>query len=516
MVLTSSDPLESTSISSPELESELSPFITATYFFLCRSTGWKRLVGMLENSAVAYEVLGSDPGNREYSKTCPDAACGYIAFITGANESKKFLFDTARNQGLNILVIDSNKSAGLTLARNGTVDHFIPLDLNTDPDIAARQCVSALRDTDLPILGIVTFMEMAVLVTSKVAELMNLPGHAPMSVEIARDKKLTRVITSKAGLPSMRHYTIKMADDLLPAAEHVMFPAVLKPVIGADSLGVKRVNTFSELSQAFEEAKKVVQSVVISSGLLCMVDDTPATSSSVVPMEFLLEEYLDGDEVDIDLLLYNGHCLYAAVSDNGETFEPFFTETYGVLPSRLSASVQHGLEQLAIESVKAIGLNTGVFHVEAKQTTNRGPRLIEINARLGGGPICEMHKRVYDVDLAAEQIRLACGWAPSPRCRDRESTKKCFAYMTTNAISSGRVGRDLTFLDTYRSMPGVDLIKCRVVPGDVVVGPQDGQPSWLVEIWMSNNESASPASIVDEICDISDMIARDFQERYDI
>jgi len=473
---------------------------------------------MLETSGVAYEVQGSGLRDRERPKTCIGSDSGYIAFITGANESKKFLFETARNQGLNILVIDSNKSAGLSLARNGIVDHFIPIELSTDSDVAARQCVSALRDTRLPILGIVTFMEMAVLVSSKVAELMQLPGHSPVSVEIARDKKLTRVITSKAGLPSMRHYTIKMVDDLLPAAEHVMFPAVLKPVIGADSLGVKRVNTFAELQQAFEEAKKIVQSVVISSGLLCVADDNQsAPESSVVPMEFLLEEYLDGDEVDIDLLLYNGHCYYAAVSDNGETWEPFFTETYGVLPSRLSSEIQKGLEQLAIDSVKAIGLDTGVFHIEAKQTTNRGPRLIEINARLGGGPICEMHKRVAGVDLASEQIRLACGFAPSfPSLHSLcSSNPACFAYMTTNAQSSGRIGNDLLFLDSYRNMPGVDTIKCRVQPGDTVVGPEQGQPSWLVEIWMTN-DSCSPSVIVDEICEISDMIARDFQDRYDI
>eukprot|EP00983_Pelagomonas_calceolata_P106757 1159269-Pelagomonas_calceolata.AAC.6 len=37
-------------------------------------------------------------------------------------------------------------------------------------------------------------------------------------------------------------------------------------------------------------------------------------------------------------------------------------------------------------AVKALGLSMGVFHVELKQTS-RGPRLIEINCRMGGGPV---------------------------------------------------------------------------------------------------------------------------------
>ena len=35
---------------------------------------------------------------------------------------------------------------------------------------------------------------------------------------------------------------------------------------------------------------------------------------------------------------------------------------------------------------KALGLKLGAFHVEAKYTS-RGPRLIEVNARMGGGPV---------------------------------------------------------------------------------------------------------------------------------
>jgi hypothetical protein len=36
--------------------------------------------------------------------------------------------------------------------------------------------------------------------------------------------------------------------------------------------------------------------------------------------------------------------------------------------------------------LQALGFHLGVFHVESKYTS-RGPRLIEVNARMGGGPV---------------------------------------------------------------------------------------------------------------------------------
>ena len=46
----------------------------------------------------------------------------------------------------------------------------------------------------------------------------------------------------------------------------------------------------------------------------------------------------------------------------------------------------------------------GVLHVEGK-CTSRGPRIIEVNARMGGGRIYEIVRDVWDVDLIEAQLR---------------------------------------------------------------------------------------------------------------
>jgi carnosine synthase len=44
------------------------------------------------------------------------------------------------------------------------------------------------------------------------------------------------------------------------------------------------------------------------------------------------------------------------------------------------------LPLLLLLLLQALGFSMGVFHVECKYTS-RGARLIEVNARMGGGPV---------------------------------------------------------------------------------------------------------------------------------
>ncbi len=70
-------------------------------------------------------------------------------------------------------------------------------------------------------------------------------------------------------------------------------------------------------------------------------------------------------------------------------------------------------------------LQRGVLHVEGKCTT-RGPRIIEVNARMGGGRIHEMVRDVWGVDLVEAHLRSCLDLPPSlnPRISVRTSTAR--------------------------------------------------------------------------------------------
>lgn len=111
----------------------------------------------------------------------------------------------------------------------------------------ALQVRADLGDLD----GITTFCELAVPLAARLAEQLGLPGNTPAAVDTARDKHAARQCMEKAGLPTPLHYLIAGDDDLDSAAAHVGFPAVIKPISGAASIGVVRVNDLASLKKCY-------------------------------------------------------------------------------------------------------------------------------------------------------------------------------------------------------------------------------------------------------------------------
>ena len=99
--------------------------------------------------------------------------------------------------------------------------------------------------------GVTTFCELAVPLTARLAERLGLPGNSPDAVDTARNKHAARAAMSAAKLPTPRNFLIEAKDQLADAAAAVGFPAVIKPVSGAASIGVIRVNDEAELQRNY-------------------------------------------------------------------------------------------------------------------------------------------------------------------------------------------------------------------------------------------------------------------------
>jgi len=176
-----------------------------------------------------------------------------------------------------------------------------------------------------------------------------------------------------------------------------------------------------------------------------------------------------------------GQWVYAAVADNGPTMEPYFNETWGLCPSLLPKDQQRELKELAVNSVKALGFAAGVFHVECKMTST-GPQLIEVNARMGGGQVFECNLRSWGVDLVEETLFAALGIPARPPVPKQPLSAVAYCYV--NAPYSGTAG-SLSGLEAMQKRTDVVWAKPLVKPGAEVVGPQDGLPTWLCDLFVT-------------------------------
>jgi len=376
-------------------------------------------------------------------------------------------------------------------------------------DTLAERAFAAIKATGLHFDGVATFEDNAGPLAALLANAMHLTGHPLLSVGFSKNKIFTREVCMEAGIPSPRFFRIKSAEDLEAAAAHVGFPAVLKPVSGSSSVATYLVNDMHTLRQRYG------QTISESAGHLKTSNIHSDDESELIwarGFDMTLEEFLDGDEFDVDVLLFEGEPVYAAVTRDvmdtrlsnrtpfqaaasGEMQPPSLKEAGSQMPPAFPQEKQAEMIAFAREVLRALEFTQGAFHVELKYTS-QGPRLIEVNARIGGGPIYYFHRRVWGVDLV-EQYLLTCLGVPI-RPQKRAQPHICLLTSDLPSPISGTVTR-ADFLQHLASHPNVIHCKPKVKVGQRVTGADKGVPDWLGEIMVQGTTVAEASQVMDEL-----------------
>ena len=235
------------------------------------------------------------------------------------------------------------------------------------------------------------------------------------------------------------------------------FPLVVKPAYGAGSAFVVRVNNEEELRESYDYIKKQLSPKIESA-----LNDGLAV---------FVEEYIDGDEVDLDILIQNGKIKFCALSDNGQTNEPFFIETTRMTPSNLPAKNQAQLLALADEALEKLGILNGCIHFEAKSTP-KGPVPLEINLRMGGDEVYYSLKVAWRVDLIENYIKIICGvYIPK-----FEFPAGPYEYLAAETFSSDHSGIlvNLEIDESLKRLSFLEEFQFEKKIGDSILVPPDG------------------------------------------
>jgi biotin carboxylase len=130
----------------------------------------------------------------------------------------------------------------------------------------------------------------------------------------------------------------------------------------------------------------------------------------------LLEEYLVGADIPATAPFADYPSVETAVS-NGELSHlaltgrfppaPDFRETGFFVPAAVDEASRDLVLDLATAATKALRVRTGFLHTEIKLTPS-GPRVIEVNGRLGGG-LPDLLQQAAGFDLLRWTLRAALG-----------------------------------------------------------------------------------------------------------
>jgi D-alanine-D-alanine ligase len=312
-----------------------------------------------------------------------------ILLINTGSLKKRFILQKLKKLGLRVVVLHKEKNWAQPY-----VDHWILADTNDHQESISAVANFLKKNPNVRVDGALTFWEDDVLLASRITDKFNWIG-IPYSIsKNVRNKFLFRDFCWKNGIKAPHHALIRSKADLPNVKNSLTFPIVIKPAFGSSSAYVVKAEEPDDLEEVYS---------YIKNNLTTQTESALHDGNDIVA-----EEYIDGDEVDIDIILQNGKIKYHSITDNYKTEEPFFVETGESIPSSLSGVRQEELFELAEQTLEKLGIQNGCIHFEAKSTKNGGVP-IEINLRMGGDEVYSIVKAVWGMDLIEHAIKVALG-----------------------------------------------------------------------------------------------------------
>ncbi|MFD7977956.1 ATP-grasp domain-containing protein [Streptomyces sp. NPDC059071] len=322
----------------------------------------------------------------------------------------------------------------------GDMDRFLPL---------AR----ALHEV-YPFQSAVALFELGLLPAARINEALGLNGESVETVELLLDKWRMRQRLAEKGISPMASAIGRSAQDVRDFVKAHGLPIIVKPVRESGSVGVFRVD---------DEA-----GVEAVAGRYRSLDDEQWAVGDLFSAdsfdEFLMEEYLDGPEISVETLSFDGRHVVCAITDKAAFGGGSgFVELGLSQPSRHPEETLDEVRRLVADFLDAVGLRNGPGHTEIR-LTSRGPRIIESHNRIGGYGVNEMVETAYGVDMERYTLGVRFGLV-----EPLTSAPEPLGGVALQALTPepGRVV-EVNGVDAVRADPAFVDLHVKVKPGDVV------------------------------------------------
>ena len=339
--------------------------------------------------------------------------------IVGASVLQLPAILKAKEMGLNVAVVDFNPQAiGIPYADK----YYNASTMDEDAVHAAAEDYQPdgimTLATDMPMRGV-----------AKTSDKLHLHSINYETAVKATDKYDMIKAFKEHDVPSPWFFVVDTLEELKEHDSDVTFPCIIKPTDNAGSHGVAKVYSFQELLDNYEYAHSCSRHGKV-----------------------IIEEFLDGPEVSVEVMVVNGVVNILQITDKITTEAPHFVELGHTQPSQLPMDTQEAIRKVTIAACKAIGIDKGPAHVEMK-VTKRGPVMIELGARMGGDNITtHLVPLSTGIDMVGSTIKMALGEEP-----DIEPSLHCGSAIRYFQVPFGTI-KAIENVDEAKQIPGVKQI----------------------------------------------------------
>jgi formate-dependent phosphoribosylglycinamide formyltransferase (GAR transformylase) len=221
------------------------------------------------------------------------------------------------------------------------------------------------------------------------AEARELLGVEGMSAEAARnfrDKSRMKDVLRAAGVPCARHSLAHDEAEGWGFAEEVGYPLVLKPPAGAGAQATFRVDD----AGAFGEALRI---------------SAPSPEHPV-----LIEEFITGEEHSLETISVGGRAVWHSLTHYYptplEVLRNPWIQWCLLLPREIDGPQYDDIRRAAGAALEALGMDTGLTHMEWFRRRDGSVAISEVGARPPGAQITTLVSRAHDIDFLHAWARV--------------------------------------------------------------------------------------------------------------
>jgi hypothetical protein len=314
-----------------------------------------------------------------------------------------------------------------------------------DEGTDAQQIAEAARALGARLGGVdrlVGILEQLQVPLGEVRDALHLPGIGAEVARNFRDKSRMKSIFTATGVPCARHGVATSATDALDIARQLGLPVVVKPPAGAGARSTFRINTQDQLDAWLRV-------------------DRPTPGAPV-----LIEELVSGAEHAFDSVMVDGRLAWHSVSrylpTPLEVLENPWIQWAVLLPRSIDGPEYDGIREAATRGLAALGLSTGLTHMEWFRLRDERLAISEVAVRPPGSQFTSLLSYAHDVDMYEVWARLEIlGQFDAPQRRHAVGA----AYLRGQGQG---VVRGVSGLETLQRELGDLVVEARL--------PREGQP----------------------------------------
>ena len=303
--------------------------------------------------------------------------------VLGAGPGQLGLLEAARQRELYVIAADREPGApGFPLADRRAL-------ISAEDEPALERLASAEEIDGVIAPGI----DWSVAIAARIAGKLGLPHALSVeSAQLAVSKLKQRERFAEAGLPFARYAVASRGEEAAAAAAELGFPLVVKAPDRQGRRGLALARGREELGPAVELA------LAASRSGLCIIEQLePGREATVIGFS------LDG----------RYHAL--AVTDRRSASVPAFgVSLEHAWPSSLSEAELEKTIEIAGRAVASLGIEQGPSYVQVI-VGERGPLVVELAARLGGGHDAELIEAALGIELNGLALAAALGETIDPQ-----------------------------------------------------------------------------------------------------